>query len=102
MEENPYRAPGEEALPQLSFWRQLASGLLFILAIVVGLLAIVYAIVGTRWLIIEARGKGLHKNPLLGVQLSLGQALILGAAISIVIAASAWFGAKRMRRPRPT
>jgi hypothetical protein len=51
-------------------------------AIIAGVLAILMTVAGGRWLIIESKSVVVHTHDVFGIEFSLGQALMAGAAIS--------------------
>lgn len=75
--------------------KRLVALLVKLTACMVGLLAFAFLAAGIRWTVKESRGEGLATQPLLGIQFSLSQALLLGAGISIVVAVLLfWFAGR--------
>lgn len=91
--ENPYRAPEEGQGITQPQWRQLPSMALYVCALLPGLLAIMMAYHGIRWIDVYRRAGGLGLP-----EVVMAIALLLGALICASVAAVLIWIARRISR----
>ena len=96
---NLYQAHEIDPHQLVPAWRRIAAGILRTVAVAIGLLAVLESIAATRWLILEAQTGARDTQPLFGVEVSLGQALLLGVVIEASVAGFLWLMACWIRQP---